>query len=185
MSFPHVTNQNRSKPSLSFWIIALKSWMILAPSLAPGLFFKEFGVVGQFVVRAWIKVVSCRRHDMQWPGYAMSLPGAAGGLGALNPPVGPGQNFCGGPVGEAPRSSNDPAIHSTKKMFPNKNTFLVHFYQCAAYKLKGKIHLNWKNLCARQIFQPHARWTSRSASHGDTKHGRHNELTSFQDNHNV
>ena len=23
-----------------------------------------------------------------------------------------------------------------------KNTFLVHFYLCAAYKLKGKIHLN-------------------------------------------
>ena len=25
---------------------------------------------------------------------------------------------------------------------PKKNTFLVHFYLCAAYKLKGKIHLN-------------------------------------------
>ena len=57
------------------------------------------------------------------------------------PPVGPGQNFCGGPGDEAPGSSNDPAVHSTKKC-PQKTTCLVYFYLCAAYKLKGKIHFN-------------------------------------------
>ena len=37
-------------------------------------------------------------------------------------------------------------------------------------KKKGiHVHLHPWNLCTRQIFQPHARWTSRSASHGDTK----------------
>ena len=61
----------------------------------------------------------------------ISLPGVAGCLGgAISPPVGPG--------GEAP---GDPAVHSTKKC-PPKATFLVHSYLCAAYKLKGKIHLN-------------------------------------------
>ena len=32
-----------------------------------------------------------------------------------NPPVGPGQSFCGGPGGQALGSSNDPVAHSTKK----------------------------------------------------------------------
>ena len=72
----------------------------------------------------------------------ISLAGVAGCLGgAISPPVGPGQIPGGGQGGEAPGSSSDPAVHSTKKR-PQKTTFLVHFYLCAAYKLKGKIHLN-------------------------------------------
>ena len=49
-----------------------------------------------------------------------------------------------GSRGEAPGSSTDPAVQSTKKI-PPKTTFFVHFCLCAAYKLKGKIHLNLKN----------------------------------------
>ena len=72
----------------------------------------------------------------------ISLPGAAGCVGvAVNLPVDPGQSPGGGPRGKAPRSSSDPAVHSTKKC-PQKATFLVNFYLCAAYKLKGKIDLN-------------------------------------------
>ena len=66
-------------------------------------------------------------------------------------PVGPGQRPGGGPGDKTPRSTSDPAVHSAIKC-PPKNTFLVHFYLCAA----GKIHLIEKILCARQIIQPHA-----------------------------
>ena len=59
---------------------------------------------------------------------------------AISPPVDPGQSPGGGPGGKAPGSSSDPAVHSTKKC-PQKATFLVNFYLCAAYKLKGKIDL--------------------------------------------
>ena len=72
----------------------------------------------------------------------ISLPGAAGCVeAAISPPVDPGQSPGGGPWGKAPGSSTDPAVHSTKKC-PQKATFLVNFYLCAAYKLKGKIDLN-------------------------------------------
>ena len=83
-----------------------------------------------------MKTESTRCND------GISLPGVAGCLGsAISPSVGPGQSPGGGPGGKAPRSSSHPAVHSTKK-FPQKTTFLVNFYLCAAYKLKGKIHLN-------------------------------------------
>ena len=72
----------------------------------------------------------------------ISLPGVAGCLGgAISSPVDPGQSPGEGPGGKAPSCSSDPAVHSTKKC-PQKATFLVHFYLCSAYKLKGKIHLN-------------------------------------------
>ena len=46
--------------------------------------------------------------------------------GCYKPPVGPGQSSGGGPGGEAPGSSSDPAVHSTKKC-PQKATFRYIF----------------------------------------------------------
>ena len=55
--------------------------------------------------------------------YCISLAGVAGCLGgAMSLPVGQGQIPGGGPGAEAPRSSSDPAVHSTKKC-PQKTTF--------------------------------------------------------------
>ena len=92
---------------------------------------------------------------------------------AVSLPVGPGQSPGG--------SSRDPAVHSTKKC-PPKATVLVHFYLCAAYKLKGKIHFKqnyvqgkYFNLMLCEHLKAHLMVV--------LKHGRHNELTSFQHNH--
>ena len=72
----------------------------------------------------------------------ISLPGVAGCLGgAVRPPMGPGQNLVGVQRAKPPEA---PVIlqYTVPKKCPPKTTFLVHFYLCAAYKLKGKIHLN-------------------------------------------
>ena len=82
--------------------------------------------------------------------YAMTVSSSRGSGGTVSPPVGPGQSPGGGPGGQAPGSSSDPAVHSTKKM-PPKTTFLVHFYLCTAYKSKGKIHLIEKFMCKANI----------------------------------
>ena len=164
----HISGKNRTSHTSRNEHCVTTKQALVGPSLHCRPFLKEFRVVGQI----------CREGMQGWQWYPaesticndrISLPGAAGCVGAaISPPVGPGQSPGGGPGDKAPGSSSDPAVHSTKKC-PQKATFLVNLYLCAAYKLKGKIHLNWKSLCARQIIQPHARWTSRSASHGNTK----------------
>ena len=106
-------------------------------------FLKEFKVVGQIcgegMDEKWYPAKSTICNNR------ISLPGVTGCLGgAISPLVDPGQSPGGFPGGEAPGSSSDPAVHSTKrpKKMPPKITFLVHFYLCAAYRLKEKIYLN-------------------------------------------
>ena len=98
---------------------------------ASGLFLRNLEWWAKFVVIAWMKVVPAESTICN---DRISLPRVAGCLGGgYKPPVVQGA--------KPPVSSSDPALHSTKKCH-QKITFLVHFYLCAAYKLKGKIHLN-------------------------------------------
>ena len=59
----------------------------------------------------------------------ISLPEVAGCLGgAISPLVGPEQSHGGDPGGEAPGSSSNPAVHSTKKnAHPQKPLFWCIF----------------------------------------------------------
>ena len=102
-------------------------------------FFKESRVVGQIYHEGMDEsgILPKARYAMTI-GHCLEQQGA---WGCCKPPVGPGQSPGGGPGGKAPGSSSDPAVQSIKKC-PKKTTFLVNLYLCAAYKLKGKIHLN-------------------------------------------
>ena len=153
----HISGKNRTSHTSRNEHCVTTKQALVAPSLHCRPFQRNLEWWAKFVLRAWMTVVSCRKHDIQWP---YSLPGGAGCVGAaISSPVGPG--------GKA-RKLQRPCSTQYQKC-PQKATFLVNFYLCAAYKLKDKIHLNWKKLCARQIIQPHARWTSWSASHSNTK----------------
>ena len=72
----------------------------------------------------------------------ISLPGVAGCLGgAISSKWVQGRALVGV---HGPKPPEAPAIlqYTVPKKCPQKATFLVHFYLCAACKLKGKIHLN-------------------------------------------
>ena len=97
-------------------------------------FCNEFRVVGQFVVRAWIKMVSCRKQDIN---DRISLPGVAGCLGGvISPPVSPGQSPGGGSGGEAPEA---PAILPyTVPKIPPKSHFLGTFLSVCCIQIERK-----------------------------------------------
>ena len=88
-----------------------------------------------------MKVVSakgtiCNEHTCR------SLPGAAGGLGgAVSPQWVQGRALVGVQVAK-PLEALAILQYKVSKKCPQEPTFLVHFYLCAAYRLKGKIHLN-------------------------------------------
>ena len=130
-------------------------------------FFREFRVVSWGHGWKWYPAESTICNDR------ISLTGVAGCLeGRYKAPSGSRAEPWLGFRGEDPGSSSNPAVHSTKrsrqKMHP-KSHFLGTFLSVCCIQIERKNSFKLKKLCARQIIQPYARWTSQRASHGNTK----------------
>ena len=111
-------------------------------------FLKELRVVGQIC-----------REGMDESGilpkalYAMTVGHCLEQQGVwerCNPPVDPGQSFGGGPGGEAPGSSDDPAVHSTKNV--PKNYFPGTFLSVCCIQIEKKSSFKLKKfMCTANI----------------------------------
>ena len=93
-----------------------------------------------------MKVVSCRKHNMQLPYFIAWSNWLSGGR--YKPPSGSRAEPWWGSRGEAPGSSSDPAVHSTKKMSP-KNHFLGRFLSVCCIQIERKNLLKLKKFMSK------------------------------------